>query len=186
MASHQRRLILNSFITSRFSYCPILWMFHGRKLNERINHIHERALILVYKDFNTSFQEMLIENNSLNFHHRNMQKLVTEIFKVKSGWSPELMKDVFKFIGKPYSLQATSHFRSRKIRTTKYGIETPSHFGHKIRNLVSNEYKTIESLADFKAKIKPWVPENCPCRLCKTYIHQIGFVYVPRMITLGF
>ena len=85
MTFHQRRSILNSFITSRFSYYPILWMFHSRKLNERINHIHERALILVYKDFNTSFQEMLIENNSLNFHHRNMQKLVTEIFKVKSG-----------------------------------------------------------------------------------------------------
>ena len=65
------------------------------------------------------------------------------------------MNDVFEFIEKPYSLRTTSHFRSRKIRTTKYGIETPSHFGHKIRNLVSNEYKTIESLADFKAKIKP-------------------------------
>ena len=51
----QRRLILNSFITSHFSYCAIVWMFHSRKLNERINHIHERALRIVYKDFNSSF-----------------------------------------------------------------------------------------------------------------------------------
>ena len=36
-------------------------------------------------------------------------------------------------------------------------------------NLVPNEYKTIESLADFKANIEICVPENCPCRLCKTY-----------------
>ena len=49
---------------------------------------------------------------------------------------------------------------SRKIRTTKYGIETPSYLGPKLWNLVPNEYKTIESLADFKAKIKTWVPEN--------------------------
>ena len=84
---NQRRLILNSFITSHFSYCPIICMFHSRKLNERINHIHERALRIVYKDFNSSFQELLIEDNSLNIHHRNLQKLVTEIFKVKNGCS---------------------------------------------------------------------------------------------------
>ena len=86
------------------------------------------------------------------------------------------MNDVFEFIEKPYSLRTTSHFRSRKIRTTKYGIETPSYLGPKLWNLVPNEYKTIESLEDFKAKIKTWVPENCPCKLWKTYIHQVGFI----------
>ena len=86
---------MNSFITSRFSYYAIVWMFHSRKLNEITNHIHERALRIVYKDFNPSFQELLIKDNSLNIHHRNLQKLVTEIFKVKNGLSPELMNDVF-------------------------------------------------------------------------------------------
>ena len=59
MTFDQRRLVLNSFITSHFSYCPIVWMVHSRKLNERINHIHERALRIVYKDFNSSFQDYL-------------------------------------------------------------------------------------------------------------------------------
>ena len=83
-------------------------MFHSRKLNERINHIHERALRRVHKDFNSSFQELLIEDNSLNIHHINLQKLLTEIFKVKNGLSPELMNDVFEFIENytPYE-----HFR---------------------------------------------------------------------------
>ena len=147
MTFDQSRLILNSFITSHFSYCPIVWMFHSRKLNERINRIHERALRIVYKDFN-SFQELLIEDNSLNIHLRNLQKLVIEIFKVKNGLSPELM-NVFEFIEKPYSLRTTSHFRSKKIRTTKYGIEKPSYLDPKLWNLVPNEYKIIESLADF-------------------------------------
>ena len=117
MTFDQRRLILNSFITSDSPYCPIVWKFHSRKLNERINHIHERALRIVYKDFNSSFEELLIEDNSLNIHHRNLQKLVTEIFKVKNSLSPELM-NVFEFTEKPHSLRATWQFRSRKIRTT--------------------------------------------------------------------
>ena len=127
-------------------------------------------------DFNSSFQELLIEDNSLNIHYRYLKKLVTEIFKVKNGLSSELMNDVFEFIEKPYSLRATSHFRSRKIRPTKYGIETPSYLVAKFWNLVPNEYKTIESLEEFKEKIKTCVPKNCPCRLCKTYIHQVGFI----------
>ena len=73
-------------------------MFHSRKLNERINHIHERALRIVYKDFNSSFQELLIKDNSSNIHRRNLQKLVTEIFKVKSGLSPEPVNDVLSLL----------------------------------------------------------------------------------------
>ena len=46
----------------------------------------------------------------------------------------------------------------------------------KLWNLVRNEYKTIELLADFMAKIKTCVPENCPSSLSKTYIHQIDFI----------
>ena len=123
-----------------------------------------------------SVQQLLIVDNSLIIHHRNLQKLVTKIFKVKSDLSPGLMNDFFEFIEKPYSLQTNSRFRSRKICTAKYCIETPSYLSPKLWNLVPNEYKSIESLADFKEKIKTWVPENCPLRLFKTYIHQIGFL----------
>ena len=80
------------------------------------------------------------------------------------------MNDVFEFIEKSYSLRTTSHLRSRKIRTTKYGMETPFYLDPKLWNFVPNKYKTIKSLAEFKAKTKTWVPQNCPCRLCKIYI----------------
>ena len=39
----QRKLILNAFIISQFSYAPVVWMFRNRKLNNHINRIHERA-----------------------------------------------------------------------------------------------------------------------------------------------
>ena len=143
-------------------------MFYSRKLNESIDHIHERVLRIVYTDFNSSFQEFHMVDNSLNILHRNLQNLGTQIFKVKSGLSLELMNDVIEFIKKPYSPRASLHFRSVKIQTTKCSKETPSYLGPKLLNLVPNEHKTTESLADIKVKIKTWVPENCPCRLCKT------------------
>ena len=153
-------------------------MFYSRKLNEGIDHIHERAVRIVYKDFNSSFQELLIEDNSLNIHHRNLQKLVTEILKVKNGLSPELMNDVFEFIEKPYSLRTTSHFKSRKILTTKYGIETPCYLCSKVWNLVPNEYKTIESLEDFMAKNKNLDPRELSLQVMQNIYSPSGFYLI--------
>ena len=69
---NQRKLLLNAFITSHFSYAPVVWMFHSRKLNNRINKIHERALRLVYKDYISSFDDLLAKDNSFKIHHRNL------------------------------------------------------------------------------------------------------------------
>ena len=49
MDAKKRRVLMNAFITSQFSYCPLVWMFHSRTLNNRINKIYEKALRLVFK-----------------------------------------------------------------------------------------------------------------------------------------
>ena len=78
-------------------------MFHSRKLNDRsIKNIHEGTLKIVYKDDKLSFQVLFIEHNSLTIHHRNVSKIVTEIFIVTN--------DDFEFIKKPYSLLTKLHF----------------------------------------------------------------------------
>ena len=93
----QRRLIRNAFIFSQFGYCPLVWTFHSRKLNNRINNIHERALRLVYRDHESTFQQLLKQDKSVSMHQRNLQILATEIFKTKNGLKPVIMEDVFNF-----------------------------------------------------------------------------------------
>ena len=44
MSTKQRQIIMKTFIQSQFGYWPIVWMFYSRKLNSRINRIHERSL----------------------------------------------------------------------------------------------------------------------------------------------
>ena len=43
------RILMKTFIESQFNYCPLIWMFHSRQLNSKINKLHERALRIVYK-----------------------------------------------------------------------------------------------------------------------------------------
>ena len=64
MRFDERDCIINSFITSYFSYYPLVWMFHTQSLNNRINSIHEKALRIIYQDYNSSFSELVRKDNS--------------------------------------------------------------------------------------------------------------------------
>ena len=52
-----------------------------------MNHIHERALRMVYEDYLTSVEDLLIKDESVSIHHRNIQKVATIMFKVKNNVS---------------------------------------------------------------------------------------------------
>ena len=86
MDINKQRMVMKSFISSQFSYCPLIWMFHARKMEHRIKSIHKRALKLVYQDFHDlKFQELLAKNKSVRVHQKNLQLLATEIFKSNTG-----------------------------------------------------------------------------------------------------
>ena len=175
MDQDKRRLLMKAFVNSQFGFCPLVWMFHSRKLNSRINKLQERALRIVYRDNISSYSELLEKDKSVTVHQRNLQVLATEIFKPKIGINPEIMKEIFQFYESSYNLSNSSSLKRNSVKTVRYGTETVSHLGPIIWNLLPNEMKTIDSLHNFKMKIKEWTTDACPCRLCKTYISQVGF-----------
>ena len=73
------KLLMRAFIESQFSYCPLIWMYHNRTMNNRINRIHERALRIVYGNNEASFEELLVKDNSVTIHHRNLQRPDIEV-----------------------------------------------------------------------------------------------------------
>ena len=102
---------------------------------------------------------------------------MTEIYKVKNGIAPEIMKDIFELQNPSYNLRSfCNQFRRENIRTVHYGLQSVRYLGLKIWELVPNNIKYSNSLSKFKKLVKPWKPEACPCRLCKTYIAQVGFI----------
>ena len=102
----KRKTLMKAFITSQFNYCPLVWMFHSRQLNNLINKIHERALRLLYKDNKLTFNDLLELDNSVTIHQRNLQILATETFKVKNSLAPEIMTEVFEINEPHYNLRS--------------------------------------------------------------------------------
>ena len=94
MSTEKRRTLFKAFVVSHFNYCPLVWMFHTKELSNWINILHEKALRLTYQDRNSSFDELLKLDKSISIHYRNLQYLLTEIYKVKMGLSLPIMNDV--------------------------------------------------------------------------------------------
>ena len=92
---------MNAFIISKFSYCPLVWIFQDRSDNKKINKFHERALGIAYKDSCSNFEELMTKANSVTIHHKNLQLLATEIFKTQRNLNPSFMNQIF---GERYSI----------------------------------------------------------------------------------
>ena len=109
------RFIVKAFILSQFSYCPLVWMCHSRTLNNKINKLHEMALRLVYDDKQSTCEELLNIDKSITIHHRNLQVLVTELYKVHYGLAPEPMNDIFEKRDVTYNFINNSTLKTRNI-----------------------------------------------------------------------
>ena len=145
-------------------------MFHSRKLNNRINNIHQRALRIVFRDYELTFQQLLKQNKFVPIHQRNLQTLATEVFKTKNDLNPVIMEDVFKFKNLTYNFRNEETLNRSNVNSVKYGTETITSLSPKIWKILLNDHKNLTFLSTFKAKIKNWETDKCPCRLCKTYI----------------
>ena len=79
MSFKQRRILLKTFIESQLGYSPLIWMFHSRRVINKINHLHERSLRIVYKDNYCCYVDLLAKGKLFTNHQRNIQSLAIEL-----------------------------------------------------------------------------------------------------------
>ena len=151
-------------------------MFHSRCANNRINRLHERSLRITYNDYESTFQELLYKDNSVRIHQRNLQLLAILVYKVKNNLAADITYDIFNPNQSYYNLRNNNIFQRKNVRTVRYGTESLSFLAPKIWALLPDEIIKAETLDIFKERIKNWETDECPCRLCKSYIPNLGFL----------
>ena len=173
----KKRILMQSFVHSQFSHCPLVWMFCSRKLNDRINSIHKRALRIVYLDYCSTFAELLEKDKSVTIHQRNLQLLAVEMFKIVKKIGPELMREIFKYSDHIVSTRRDRKFYRPNVETETYGKSSTRDLGPILWDeMLPAKFKNVPKLENFKKEIKKWAPTNCPCSLCKEYIGGVGYI----------
>ena len=85
------------------------------------------------------------------------------------------MEEIFTFKDMDQNLRNNTSLKIHNLKTVYYGAESLTNLGTKIGNL-PNEYKELKSLSTLKSRILNWVADECPCRMCKNYVANIGFI----------
>ena len=117
-------------------------MLHSRRYNNVIRNLHERCLKLIYNGKNSSYEEVLTKDGLVSIHLKNIQDLVTELYKIKNGLTLEIFTENFaREIESHYNLRRCNDFRIPSIRTVYHGNESISFLGPKIWNILPDEIK---------------------------------------------
>ena len=124
-------------------------MFYSRKTNNRINKLHERALRLVYIDYESTFEDLLTKGGSFTVHDYNIQTLAIELYKLYNNISQTIFGELFTRNNNGYYLRSKFDSVITQIRTVLKGSNSIRYFGPIIRNLIPEELINITPLNIF-------------------------------------
>ena len=141
-------------------------MFCSRTSNNMINKLHEKSLRIILNDYSSNFNILLENNDDICNHHKNIQAVLTEVFKMKNRLGPPIMKSNLNKTFNTYNLRKFYEFATGK-NPVWYGLETLSYHYPQLWSLLPESLKEMKSLSHFKKNIKHWICCDCPYRLRK-------------------
>ena len=113
-------VLFNSYIMSLFGYCPLVWVLCSKKAHALLIKTHKKALRVRFGNFSLEYEELLQKAASVSIHTKNLQLLVSEVFKTVNQLNPKIMWDSFNF--KPpnkYQLRRGQNLMIPQARTTR-------------------------------------------------------------------
>ena len=119
-----------------------------------MNHLQERSLRTVYNDYITSLEGLLKKDNSFKIHHKNIQWLAIELFKVEKGIANPILCDIFPLQSIDYNSRSQTDISVSSINTTHFGLNSLQYFASKVWNMVLLELKNLNDIEIFKSQIR--------------------------------
>ena len=113
--------------------------------------MQERALRILYCDEQSSYVDLLKRDDGFTVHERNIQLLLTEMFKAKNNIEPHLQQDIFEashYQGP--TLRSSKYFSKPKINTVKYGERSLQYLGTRLWDQLPRNIQVLNYIEKFK------------------------------------
>ena len=132
-------ILINTFFSSCFAYCPLIWMLCSKTANNKITKVTKRASRLL-KGHPTTILESI--------HTLNIRHLLTEVFKSSHKLNPIFMWDFWKIKDSHYNLRNNNLIKLPKPKTETFGYRSLAFRGASLwNNLINNNGITSPSIS---------------------------------------
>ena len=135
-------------------------------LYSKIEKIHHRTLKVIYQS-NDTYENLLLQSNTVSVHQRHLRFLMIEIYKSISQLNPQFMWSFFTHKDIPYNLRKGPILGLPKTHSFYYGTNAIHFRGSLIWNNLPAVVKSSKSLFEFKNKIKNIGDIDCGCLICR-------------------
>ena len=91
----KKRVLTKAYFKSQFKYYPLVRMFHGRQVKNKINHLHETSLQMICKESTSLYNTLLEKDKSFSVYNKTIQQLELEMYKLTKGLAPSTISSLF-------------------------------------------------------------------------------------------
>ena len=161
------RILANSFIDSQFNYAPLIWIFAGKTLINKICKIHHRALRVVYNEYNKSYGQLLQLNNNVSIHQRHLQYLALGVFKSLMHLNPEFMRSYFNENPILYDLRKGIKVFLSPVKSFRFCLNSIYFRESILWNNFPSSIKIVQTINEFKVKLKNLGNIHGTCGVCR-------------------
>ena len=161
-----KRILYESFVSSQFGYCTVIWNFCSVSNTKKIEKLQYRALKVIYSDYCSPYKVLLLKSELPLLYVRRLRIVLTEVYKSIYKLNPEYLHDMFTFKSNKYDMRNEYTIAVRKYKTKKYGFNSLMYQGAKGWNSLPNNIKCAGNFKMFYMMLMNWQGEACSCNTC--------------------
>ena len=132
--TESRLSLVRSFVTSNFSYCPVIWHFSGAAANGKMERILRRALRIISLDSVSTYESLLTKYDLCPLKTYRERCFALEVFKIKNSLAPKYLEDLIKIRNVSHNTRQKYSLSLPMVKTTNYGLHSFKYYGTKIWN----------------------------------------------------
>ena len=155
LSQKQADSLFNACVISYFGYCPLIWMFCGKRAHRLIENTHFRALRTKLNYFNMPYEELQILSNCTDIHSQNLKQMLIEVYRSLHQVGPPLSWNSFQETTNNYNLRRGNLIKPPLARNN-FATNSFNFRAILAWNNLTGKIKEAESLHVFKELIQNW------------------------------
>ena len=141
--------LFKAAILPHLTYCHLVWHFCRASDTRRLERVQERELRAVFKDKQSSYQQLLVKANYIiklpSLYNRRLQDICILMYKVKHNLCPRTICDMFLTNSHAYNLRHKDFYQP-SFNTVTHGKHSIRYLGPRLWSKIPSKDRSAASL----------------------------------------